>query len=84
MKSLQDFRMQKNGGCWSLHPPSFGGTELWRDWAFGSRKRSADFHAFGVSPEIVFLEVRKCIVLYAFLMDWKLLVVWKMGSYSQL
>jgi hypothetical protein len=30
---------------------------------------------FFVSPEIVFLEVSKCIVLYDFLMDWKLLVV---------
>jgi hypothetical protein len=39
---------------------------------------------FFVSPEIAFLEERKCIVLYDFLMDWKLLVVWWIGSYSQL
>jgi hypothetical protein len=85
-------RTQKIGLFGHYNPPSLPPTS-----DFGAASRSygatgglegrfavAEKGRFFVSPEIVFLGVRKCIVLYAFSMARKCLVVRRIGSYSPL
>jgi hypothetical protein len=48
------------------------------------RIRIAEKGRFSMSPEIVFCTPSKMTVIYAFLIDWKLLVLREIGSYSQL